>query len=78
MAYSHVHLTKYKAIYLCFEEYDDRIITFKEVKTYDTLCIWCINLFAQHHVHEYICDYFNYTLKLKNLPFLCLLVWCLM
>lgn len=52
-------------MYPCFKEYDHRQITFKEVKTRDTFCTPCINLFVKYDVLEYICDYFNYTLKLK-------------
>ena len=60
MAYTHVQLAKYKVIYLCFAEYNVRLVTFKEVKTCDTVHIPCINLFVKHDALESICDFFQF------------------
>lgn len=56
-------------MYLCFEEYNGRLTTFKEVKPCDAFYILCINLLAKNDALEYICDYFNLYFGIKNLVF---------
>lgn len=65
-------------MYLCFEEYFGRLITFREVKACDAFHMPCANLFVKQDAPEYICDYLNLYREIKNLLFLCSLVCCLM